>query len=124
MEKLLTVQQVCDLFQVKRSTVYDWTHIGYIPHYKFPKGIRFKSTEIENWLKRRQVVGREKYRVALFNSLGRQHTFVSGDVATCIHTITVWHSLFPASLRRMAIDISYDILSRLFGSHTGFPRFA
>jgi len=41
MEKLLKVEDVCELLQVRRSTVYEWTHIGYIPHYKFPKGLRF-----------------------------------------------------------------------------------
>jgi hypothetical protein len=33
---------------------------------------------------------------------------VSGDVATCIPTITVGYSLFTASLRRIALDAFYN----------------
>lgn len=63
MERLLKVQDVCDLLQVSRSTVYEWTHIKYIPHYKFANGVRFKQIEIENWLKRKKIVGRSNYNI-------------------------------------------------------------
>ncbi len=65
MEKLLTAQQVCELLQIKRSTLYDWTHIGFIPHYKFPKGNRFKVSELERWLKRRKLNGRQNYQTPI-----------------------------------------------------------
>ncbi|MCH7480688.1 MAG: helix-turn-helix domain-containing protein [Chloroflexi bacterium] len=65
MEKLLTTEQVCELFQIKRSTLYDWTHIGYIPHIKFPKGIRFKVSELEQWLKHRRRNGRNNYHISI-----------------------------------------------------------
>jgi len=55
MEKLLKIDDVCDLLQVKRSTVYEWTHAELIPHYKFPKGVRFKEAEVDSWVKRRKV---------------------------------------------------------------------
>ncbi len=54
MEKLLKVEEVCDLLQVSRSTIYEWTHVQYIPHYKFAKVVRFKKDEIERWLKRKK----------------------------------------------------------------------
>jgi len=63
MEKLLKIEQVADLFQVSKRTIYDWTHTDYIPHYKFPKGIRFKYSEVERWLERRKKRGRENYQV-------------------------------------------------------------
>ena len=62
MEKLLKVEQVADLFQVSKRTVYGWTHMDFIPHYKFPKGIRFKHSEVERWLKRRKKQGRDNYQ--------------------------------------------------------------
>ena len=65
MEKLLKVEEVCDLLQVSRSTVYEWTHTGFIPHYKFPKGIRFRLSEVENWVKRRRYKGREALSLEL-----------------------------------------------------------
>lgn len=65
MEKLLTVQQLSELIQVKRSTLYEWTHVGFIPHYKFPKGIRFKEIEIVNWLRKRHRGGRNTIKIDL-----------------------------------------------------------
>lgn len=59
MEKLLKVEQVCDLLQVSRSTVYEWTHINFIPHYKFPKGVRFRESELSQWVKRKKTKARE-----------------------------------------------------------------
>ncbi len=62
MEKLLTIEQLSELTQISRSTLYEWTHAGFIPHYKFPKGVRFKEAEINNWLKKRRKVGRNTYK--------------------------------------------------------------
>lgn len=62
MEKLLKIEQVSDLLQVSKRTIYDWIHVGYIPHYKFPNGILFKSSDIENWLKKRKQRNRLEYR--------------------------------------------------------------
>ena len=60
MEKLLKIEEICDLLQVSRSTVYEWTHMEKIPHYKLPKGIRFRMSEISLWVKK--MKRREKYR--------------------------------------------------------------
>ncbi len=65
MEKLLKVEDLCNMLQVSRSTVYEWTHADYIPHYKFPNGVRFRETEVENWLKKRKKVGRGMYKMDL-----------------------------------------------------------
>lgn len=63
MEKLLTIKEVCDLLQVSRSTVYEWTHIQYIPHYKFPNGLRFKKSVLDNWIENKKVRGRSTYSI-------------------------------------------------------------
>ena len=60
MERLINIKDVSDYLGVSLKTVYHWTHIGFIPHYKFPKGIRFRLSEIDNWVKRRKHDGREK----------------------------------------------------------------
>jgi len=65
MEKLLKVEEVCDLLQVSRSTVYEWTHIQYIPHYKFPNGVRFKESEVERWLNKKRMFGRAQYKIEI-----------------------------------------------------------
>ena len=54
MEKLLKVEDVCELLQVSRSTVYEWTHMEMIPYYKLPKGVRFKKSEICGWINRKK----------------------------------------------------------------------
>ena len=42
MEKLLKPRELCDYLGIARSTLYEWTHTGFIPHYKLPKGVRFE----------------------------------------------------------------------------------
>ena len=65
MESLLTIKQLSEVIQVKRSTLYEWTHTGFIPHYKFPKGVRFKESEIDDWLRKRQKKGRSHFRISV-----------------------------------------------------------
>ena len=63
MERLLTTQQLSDLLQISPRTVYQWTHTGFIPHYKLPGSVRFKESEIEKWLKSRKRKGRTSYKI-------------------------------------------------------------
>jgi excisionase family DNA binding protein len=35
---------------VKISTIYQWTHIGYIPHFKLGRFVRFRESDILKWL--------------------------------------------------------------------------
>jgi excisionase family DNA binding protein len=64
-EKLLTLHQLSELIQVSPRTIYEWTHINFVPHYKLPKGVRFKISEIEKWIKNKKVKGRLAYRLDL-----------------------------------------------------------
>jgi len=54
MEKLMTIKDLSEWLQVSKSTIYQWTHMRTIPHYKLPKGVRFKKEEIEAWLKKKK----------------------------------------------------------------------
>ncbi|MFC1704577.1 helix-turn-helix domain-containing protein [Candidatus Omnitrophota bacterium] len=65
MEKLLTIKQLSELLEVSPRTLYEWTHAGFIPHYKFPNGVRFKLSEIEKWLQRRRRKGRSTYKLCV-----------------------------------------------------------
>ena len=47
MDKLLTINDLCEYLSVRRSTLYEWTHTGFIPCYKILKDIRFKQSEID-----------------------------------------------------------------------------
>jgi excisionase family DNA binding protein len=65
LEKLLTVEQLSELIQINRSTLYEWTHAGFMPYYKFPNGVRFKEKDIDDWLKKRQKRGRNSFRILI-----------------------------------------------------------
>jgi excisionase family DNA binding protein len=54
MEKLLTIEQVCDMLTVKKSFIYSLTHVGGIPHYKVGRHLRFRESEILEWLKEKR----------------------------------------------------------------------
>jgi len=58
MEKLLKINDVCDLLQVSRSLVYKWVHYNYIPYVKMGSLIRFRNDEILQWIKKRSKKGR------------------------------------------------------------------
>jgi excisionase family DNA binding protein len=64
-DKLLTIQQLSEYLQVSPKTIYQWTHIGFIPYYKFPKGVRFREEEILNWMVKRRNKGRQTYKLTI-----------------------------------------------------------
>ena len=63
MEKLLTVNDMCDLLRVKKPLVYKWVHYGFVPYIKIGGILRFKESQIEKWIKKRERNGRQSYRV-------------------------------------------------------------
>lgn len=63
MERLLTIQQLSELIQVKPSTIYKWVHYQYVPFIKLGSSLRFKETKIEDWISKRERKGRKNYRI-------------------------------------------------------------
>jgi excisionase family DNA binding protein len=57
-DNLLTVQQLADLLQYSRHTVYVWMCKSQlpIPYYKFPRGVRFKRSDVDEWIESRKVM--------------------------------------------------------------------
>ncbi|MBM3217053.1 helix-turn-helix domain-containing protein [Candidatus Poribacteria bacterium] len=53
MERLLTVEDVCELLQFKKSYVYRLTHRDEIPHFKIGNHLRFRRSELEAWIGRK-----------------------------------------------------------------------
>lgn len=53
MEKLLNITELCDLIGAKRQTVYRWVHEAFIPTLKVGGLVRFRPSEIEKWLDKR-----------------------------------------------------------------------
>lgn len=60
MERLLDVKQISEFLSVKPGTIYYWVSIGFIPHYKINKLVRFKEQEILEWLEKRKQDGRRE----------------------------------------------------------------
>jgi len=63
MTKLLTPQQIADILGVQKSTIYQWTHQGYIPHVKLGKLVRFREKAVMEWIEKRSQAGRPARRV-------------------------------------------------------------
>lgn len=51
----LTIDEVCRLLQVKKATVYGWTHRRKIPHVNLGKHLLFKREDIDAWVEVRYV---------------------------------------------------------------------
>jgi len=58
MTNLMTPDEVAEYLGVQKSTIYQWTHQGFIPHYKLGKNVRFRQVIIDRWLDKRAVEGR------------------------------------------------------------------
>ncbi len=48
--KLITIEQICQLLQLKKSNVRSKILNRKIPHIKLGSSIRFDQTEIYNWI--------------------------------------------------------------------------
>jgi excisionase family DNA binding protein len=59
-EPLLTVQELSEATKIARSTLYEWAHEGYIPHLKVRGCLRFRSSEVSQWLEQHSRPGRQE----------------------------------------------------------------
>lgn len=48
--ELLTPDEVCGLLKVKRDWLYDQVQEGRIPHLRMGRRLRFRPSEIQDWL--------------------------------------------------------------------------
>ena len=53
LQRLMTVEEIADYLQVKPSTIYQWTHTGFIPHVKIGNPVKFKMSQIDRWIEKR-----------------------------------------------------------------------
>ncbi|MBU1917096.1 helix-turn-helix domain-containing protein [bacterium] len=65
MEQLLTVNQIAEYLQVSPRTVREWVSIGFVPHYKISRNVRFRMSELELWVKKKQKKGRYQYKISI-----------------------------------------------------------
>ena len=53
-KNLLTPQELADELGIKISTVYHWSHMGYIPIVKLGNLLRFRRSSIERWIDKKE----------------------------------------------------------------------
>lgn len=63
MDRYLNVEELSQFLRVKRSTIYDWVHKDSIPYYKLHKLVRFRESEINEWMKTKK---QKMYRTQVF----------------------------------------------------------
>jgi len=63
----LTLPELCAWLKVRRATVYDWVHVGFIPHVKLGRLLRFERQAILKWLDARARPGRPTKVITLKN---------------------------------------------------------
>jgi predicted DNA-binding transcriptional regulator AlpA len=63
MEDLLTAKEIAQKLSIRSSTVYSWAHIGFIPHVRMGKCIRFEEARVVQWIQKRRVNGRARYKI-------------------------------------------------------------
>ena len=50
MDRLLTIDQLSAILQVKKATIYSWTFTRKIPFVKIKGALRFKEQAISKWV--------------------------------------------------------------------------
>ena len=54
-DKLLTTQEVCELLKVSDNYIYGLTHLKKIPYIKMQGLLRFRRSDIDDWLRAQEV---------------------------------------------------------------------
>jgi excisionase family DNA binding protein len=65
MNKLLTPYEIAALLSVRPSTIYQWTHQGFIPYVKLGRLVRFNESAVMKWVEDRSQAGRKTRRVGV-----------------------------------------------------------
>jgi len=64
-----TIDEIAEYPQVEPSTIYQWTHTGFIPHVKLGNRVRFRLSQVDRWVEKRAVEGRTKSKLSILSKL-------------------------------------------------------
>jgi excisionase family DNA binding protein len=56
-EPLLTARELADYLGFQASTIVDWSEAGVVPAFKLGGRLRFRLSEVEDWLEQRRLNG-------------------------------------------------------------------
>jgi excisionase family DNA binding protein len=62
---LVTAKQLAVATQIAESTIYQWVHLGYIPHIRLGRCVRFNLVEVQAWLQQHTRTGRKERKIAV-----------------------------------------------------------
>lgn len=54
-EKMVGIGELSRYLDIKVNTVYAWVHSRQIPYYKVGRLVKFRKSEIDQWLEQRKV---------------------------------------------------------------------
>lgn len=54
-ENMVNMSELAAFLGIKMSTLYAWVHSKSIPHYKIGRLVKFRRSEIDEWLEQRKV---------------------------------------------------------------------
>jgi len=60
-EQLLTSKEVADKLQIKETTVREWARIGILKAIRVGRYWRFRSNDLDNWLKGRERPEKKRF---------------------------------------------------------------
>lgn len=63
--ELLTVDELAARLKVSHWTIRAWCSQKYVPFFKLRGSVRFRSEEIEKWLRRNESQGRSLHRLKI-----------------------------------------------------------
>lgn len=74
MDRLLTIDQLAEMLQVGKKTIYQWKYKGLIPYIKIGGGkfLRFSENDIVDWIGKSKQVDNDNFSDKLFDRLNRQ----------------------------------------------------
>ena len=65
-EELIGIEDLCRILKLKKSYIYLLTHEKKIPHYKLHGHLRFRLSEIEDWLKKQFIDVKDEIKMVEF----------------------------------------------------------
>jgi len=73
---LLNITDASEYLGIKVSTLYSWTESGLLPHYKLGRLVKFKMSDIEEWLEKckREPDDVDKKTIKILKSVGKPKT--------------------------------------------------
>jgi len=62
-DRLLSVDELVDKLNISKSTILNWVREGKIPSIKLGRQWRFRSNDVENWLKSMERQNKSRFSI-------------------------------------------------------------